>query len=140
MASTLHLEVLTPAGSIFKEEVREVVVPTTGGDLGILPQHAPLTAVARLGAMTIKFKEGSKESAHVVVANGILQVEDNQVRVMVDEAVKVSATDDASIKKEVEAVRARMQASQEEIDAANAKLDREAAAMKAQAAQLGPNK
>ena len=38
----LQVRILTPEKEVYKNEVDEVVIPTTAGVIGVLPQHAPL--------------------------------------------------------------------------------------------------
>ena len=40
--STIKLQVVSPEKLIFDEEIAMLIVRSTGGELGILPRHAPL--------------------------------------------------------------------------------------------------
>ena len=44
MAKTIRLEVVSPERLVFQEDVKMVIARTTGGDIGVLPGHAPLLA------------------------------------------------------------------------------------------------
>lgn len=80
----IHLTVVTPEKQLLSEEVDELIVPTTNGELSILPQHADLLAQIAPGELTIK--KGSK-SDHLVVVGGFLEVGKNTVTVLADYAV-----------------------------------------------------
>ena len=42
--SSFSLEILSPQGTVFKDEVDSVSLPTYSGRITILPNHAPLLA------------------------------------------------------------------------------------------------
>jgi F0F1-type ATP synthase epsilon subunit len=46
----LRLELVAPSGPVFDDNVLQVVLPGTGGAMGILPKHAPLVAQLYAGA------------------------------------------------------------------------------------------
>jgi len=53
MAGTILLEVATPERLMLKETVIEVEVPGADGEMGILPEHAPL--LSELGAGLLRY-------------------------------------------------------------------------------------
>lgn len=68
---TLHLTVVTPEKELLSDDVDEIIVPTTNGELTILPQHAALLAEIAPGELVIK--KGNK-SDHLVIVGGFLEV------------------------------------------------------------------
>lgn len=81
---TLHIKVVTPEKEILSEEVDEVVIPTVGGELTILPEHVAL--LTQLAPGELQIKKGSK-TEHLVVVGGFLEVGNNTVTVLADYAV-----------------------------------------------------
>jgi len=61
MAAKLKLEIVTPDGQVYAREVDSVYLPGADGDLGILPQHAPLMTL--LGSGEIIARRGPEEAA-----------------------------------------------------------------------------
>ena len=53
MADKLNFSLVSPERELFSGEVDQVDVPGTEGDLGILPNHSPLMAAIRTGAITV---------------------------------------------------------------------------------------
>ena len=51
--STFHLKVLTTERQFYDGEVDRIVVRTTQGDVGILPNHVPYTAALGIGGLTV---------------------------------------------------------------------------------------
>lgn len=75
----LHVQVVSPERIVFEGDVDSVRAPAFDGDLGILPRHAPM--VTLLGTGTLRL--GSHRFS---VRGGVLQVVDDQVRVITDHA------------------------------------------------------
>jgi len=59
------------------------VAPAWNGLLGILPRHAPMLALLGKGPLTVRAPEGDRR---FTVAGGFLQVNDNVVRIVAEEA------------------------------------------------------
>ncbi|HEX7259755.1 MAG TPA: ATP synthase F1 subunit epsilon [Candidatus Saccharimonadia bacterium] len=123
MASTIQLEVLTPGGSVFNEAVREVVIPTTGGSLGILPHHTPLAAVAQAGTVDIRRKAEDRTLDHIVITRGLVEVDGERVVLMVDDAAQVGDIDEFNERQKLAEAEERLKSSQEARDIASAQAD-----------------
>lgn len=89
MAATLKLEIVTPTGQIYSQDVDMVTLPGSEGEMGILPQHAPL--ISRLGDGEIVAKRGGKED-RILVTRGLVEILADRVSVLT-----VFATDEANI-------------------------------------------
>lgn len=77
-------ELVTLAGRQFSGQAAEVHLKLPGGEIGILPHHEPLTAVAPAGALQVHLPGGKTEA--YAVHGGLLTVRDNVVRLLADEA------------------------------------------------------
>ena len=53
MADKLHFSLVSPEAELFAGDVDQVNLPGSEGDLGILPNHSPLMAAIRTGAITV---------------------------------------------------------------------------------------
>ncbi len=69
--STIKLQVVSPEKLIFDKEISMLIVRSTGGELGILPRHAPLVTGLIPHAMRIKIDGGESLMA---VAGGFMEV------------------------------------------------------------------
>ena len=58
MAKTIRLEVVSPERLVFQEDVQMVIARTTGGDIGVLPGHAPLLAGLEIWPVRIMRESG----------------------------------------------------------------------------------
>ena len=84
VSTTLNLKVLTPDGSVLEGEVYEVTLPGTEGEMGIFPQHAALLTGIIPGKLSYRAPDGSDSAA---VGRGVAEVQNNEIRVLVDQAV-----------------------------------------------------
>ncbi|MGE4319161.1 MAG: F0F1 ATP synthase subunit epsilon [Deferribacterales bacterium] len=84
MAETIRLELVTPVRQILSEDVDEVIAPGVEGDLGVLPEHAPLLTALRVGELAYRVK--GKLDYVAIVGGGFLEVNDNKVIVLADDA------------------------------------------------------
>lgn len=81
MSQKLILSIVTPEKQLVAEEVDQVNVPSTEGDLGILFDHAPILTNLRSGQLSYE-KDG--ETVALVVSGGYLEVTDNRVTVLAE--------------------------------------------------------
>ena len=86
----LQLDIVTPEKLAYSDEVDEVVVPGSEGELGVLPHHAPL--ISTLGAGELRLKKGGVEESFAIVG-GFLQVLPDRVVVMAETADMASEID-----------------------------------------------
>jgi F-type H+-transporting ATPase subunit epsilon len=80
MAATLRLEVVTPERMLIREQVLAVTVPGLGGELGILPEHAPL--ISELGCGTLAFTLETGHQKCLSICGGYVEVLGDHVRVL----------------------------------------------------------
>lgn len=84
MADTIKLELVTPERMILSEDVEEVIAPGVEGDLGVLPEHAPLLTALRVGELA--YRVGKQIDYVAIVGGGFLEVSNNKVIVLADDA------------------------------------------------------
>lgn len=97
---TLKLEIVTPDGMIFSNDVKSVVIPGSEGELGILPRHASLITLLKTGAIDIEDINGHHE---VVAINwGYAKIDENKVSILSDGAVYISGNSDSELAKSLE--------------------------------------
>ena len=81
MSQKLVLSIVTPEKKLVEEEVDQVNVPGSEGDLGILYDHAPILTNLRSGQLS--YEKGG-ETIVLVVSGGYLEVTDNRVTVLAE--------------------------------------------------------
>ena len=81
----LTLEIITPEKVVYKDEVDEVVAPTTNGEIAILPNHIDLLTQVSPGELIVK--KGSNQQ-YLAITGGFLEVFDNKISILADYAIK----------------------------------------------------
>src|SRR4029077_19462313 len=79
LPTKLTLEIVTPDRAILTEEIDEVVVPGSEGELGVLPGHTPLLATLKIGELW--YRQG-QEKHYLAVAFGFVEVLPDRVTVL----------------------------------------------------------
>ena len=90
MSDTFLLEIATPQKSLVREQVTEAQIPGDDGYFGILPDHAALLSRLKPGLLT--YKLNGKEQT-LAVHGGFVEVKDNYVRCLVDQAERAEEID-----------------------------------------------
>ncbi len=97
-----HLEIVTPEGRVFADDVDLVVLPGAEGELGVLSAHAPLVTTLKPGEL--RYSKNGEE--HVLaVGSGILEVTRDTVSVLSDLAVRESDIDEGAVEEALGAAR-----------------------------------
>lgn len=125
----LHLKIVTPEKEIFNEEVDMVTVPTSEGEIGILPHHENLMAQVIPGAL--KIKKGNDEK-HLATGAGLLQMADNTLIIATDLAIKAEEIDEKAVEEAKKRAEAALEQtlSDEEYAATLATLEKSLAQLK----------
>lgn len=92
--SQLHLVIVTPERQVIEEDVNMVTVPSSDGELGILPHHANL--MAKLIPGELRIKKGEKVDV-LAVGGGFLQMTDNTLSIMTDLAAYEKDIDEKAV-------------------------------------------
>ena len=88
----MQLQIITAEREVFSGEVDALVAPGVAGQLGILPNHAPLMTVLQPGELLVR--AGGNDS-YLALSGGYLEVLGNQVIVLADAAEDVDEIDEA---------------------------------------------
>lgn len=98
----IHLEIVTPEGKNFSDEVEIVVAPGVEGELGVLSSHAPLVTTLQPGELRYTHKG---EEHFLAVGAGILEVTAKSVAVLTDLAVADAEIDEAAVEAALESAK-----------------------------------
>lgn len=123
MADTMKLEVVTPEGTVFSDDVEMVTLPGIAGQMGILPQHVPLITQMVPGEMIVR-KAG--RDLFLAMGEGLIEVTANRVAILTDLAIPADRIDEAKAEEARRRAEARLseKLSDEELAAVNASLTR----------------
>jgi F-type H+-transporting ATPase subunit epsilon len=123
MADTLKLEIVTPDGTIYSEDVEMVTLPGVEGQMGIYPRHVPLMSQMVPGEIIVR-KDG--QDYFLAVGEGLIEVTGNHVALLTDMAIASEHIDEAKVEEARRRAEARLQEklSDEEVASTNASLAR----------------
>lgn len=130
--ATFKIEVVTYEEKVLEQEAEFVLVRTTEGDMGILPNHSPFIAGLSTGEMKIRLN--GKEEKYFV-SEGLLEISNNVVTIIATEAIPADQLDVERAKKEVEELKAKLAKMQEDKDILLTQKNLHKALMKVQVAE-----
>jgi F-type H+-transporting ATPase subunit epsilon len=105
------VEVLTPEGQVFNDEVEMVSTRTTTGSIGVLANHAPLMAI--LEPTELRLYKSDSDVVKFAQGEGYLQVVDNSALVLVEEAVAPDELDRSDIESRLEEAQRSLEEAEE---------------------------
>ncbi|MEO1673377.1 MAG: ATP synthase F1 subunit epsilon, partial [Cyanobacteria bacterium J06631_2] len=79
----LSVKVITPDQTVWDDQVEEVVLPSTTGQLGILSGHAPLLTALEVGVLRVR---PGKEWKTIALMGGFAEVENDEIKILVNGA------------------------------------------------------
>jgi len=129
MSSTLKFEIITPEGTVYSDDVEMVTLPGYVGQLGIYPQHVPLTTRMVPGEIIIR-KNG--HDSFIASGEGLIEITGQSVFVLTDLAVAADRIDEAKAEEARRRAEARLREklSDEEVASVNASLARSLAQLR----------
>lgn len=129
----IKFEIVTPERVVLKEMVKQITVPTTEGEITVLPKHEPLVAILKPGVIEMKLEDGSTEIASV--AGGFISILRNKIVILADTAERAEEIDikraEEARKKAEESIKNLRQFDQERFASVNAVIAKELARTKA---------
>jgi len=114
MAHTFPVNIVSAEEAIFSGDVEMLVAPGETGELGILPNHAPLLTRIKPGTVKLKIP-GQAEDELIYVSGGMMEVQPKSVTILADTSIRAHDLDEA---KALEAKRAAEEALQGKVSEA----------------------
>ena len=82
----MNLEIVTPEARVYENTVDSVVLPTTSGEINILPGHIPLVTEIQAGEITVS-KSGAGQS--LAISKGFAQCVGDKISVLAENAIHI---------------------------------------------------
>ena len=81
----ITFKIVTPERVVYEDTITKVTIPTTEGEITVLPEHAPLVTMLSAGEMQVHKESG--DMVELAIAGGVLEIRpDSEVYVMADTA------------------------------------------------------
>lgn len=130
----MKLELVTLGGVKLSQDVYEVIIPTTDGEISVFPGHEPLITVASNGILTVRYEKEhpAERLEYFAISGGVVEITASSVRILVDEADHGDDIVEAETRAALErAVQMRDEApTQVELEKAHQLIDRHAVRLK----------
>ena len=99
MAAKIHFEIVSPAGVSTAAEVDQVVIPTTSGEIGVLPNHEPVMTMLEPGELSV-INDG--KTTYAAVGEGFAQITPGRISILTDMVARESEIDEDAVAKAIE--------------------------------------
>jgi F-type H+-transporting ATPase subunit epsilon len=94
----LTVRVIAPDKTVWDAAAEEVILPSTTGQLGILPGHAPLISALDIGVLRVR---SDKSWTSIALMGGFAEIDDNEVTILVNAAERGDGIDAEAAKQEM---------------------------------------
>jgi F-type H+-transporting ATPase subunit epsilon len=101
-----RLEIVTPEGKAFSDEVSDVVLPGGAGEMDVLPQHSNLVSTLVAGELRYKGKDGGTHE--LAIGAGFAEIQGDHVNVLTDMAIRDTQIDEKAVEAALERAQARL--------------------------------
>jgi F-type H+-transporting ATPase subunit epsilon len=125
----LEIQLVTPERRVLSVQADEAIIPGALGLFGVRPGHTPFLSLMEPGVLTLK--EGASAQSYFI-GGGFVEVANDQVRVMADQAEPVAAIDVSSVKQRLEAAQNRLKS----LSAEDARFEVETATVRIETARM----
>ena len=109
-----RVEVLTPDGKVFDEEVEMVSTRTAVGSIGVLAHHEPVLAM--LDPTELRLYRTETEIVRFAQAEGYMQFADNRALLLVEEAYPPEQLDASQLRDRVQEAQRRLEEAGEDTE------------------------
>ncbi|MFA5926358.1 MAG: F0F1 ATP synthase subunit epsilon [Parcubacteria group bacterium] len=86
----IKFKIVTPERTVYESEVDQVTLPTSEGEITVLPNHIPLISVLRAGEIVAKREN---EEVAIAASGGMIEVQKNEITVLADTAERAEEID-----------------------------------------------
>jgi len=130
----IHIQLVTLTGIKLDTDVSEVLLPTIDGQIGVLTDHMPLIAVATDGIISVRHnpKDSDAMMDNYAAYGGVIEISNNVLRVLVDEADNGDEINENEAKKAYDLAQKMKAEAKDQISLENAQklIDRQAVRLK----------
>nr|YP_009648368.1 ATP synthase CF1 epsilon subunit [Halenia coreana]YP_009686940.1 ATP synthase CF1 epsilon subunit [Swertia hispidicalyx]YP_009925214.1 CF1 subunit epsilon [Halenia elliptica]YP_009925387.1 CF1 subunit epsilon [Lomatogonium perenne]YP_009925473.1 CF1 subunit epsilon [Swertia multicaulis]YP_009994572.1 ATP synthase CF1 epsilon subunit [Swertia souliei]YP_010043600.1 ATP synthase CF1 epsilon subunit [Swertia tetraptera]YP_010252303.1 ATP synthase CF1 epsilon subunit [Swertia erythrosticta]Y len=106
---TLNLCVLTPNRIVWDSEVKEIILSTNSGQIGVLANHAPIATAVDIGILRIRI---DAQWVTLALMGGFARIGNNEILVLVNDAETGSDIDPQEAQQTLEIAEANLRKAQ----------------------------
>lgn len=124
----IRFQLVSLGGVKYDEEVYEIILPTLDGQIGVLPGHMPLISAATDGMVSVRRTPQERDDMmdYFAISGGVIEVANDTLRVLVDEADHADEISEAEAQKAIERAQKMMAEAKDQVslDQAQSLIDR----------------
>ena len=120
MSKTFNLKVITPNAKVLDTNVEQIIARSVDGEIGILPEHAPLITPLSIAPFQYWEKNERKVAA---VLGGMMEVSKEGVTIISDHAALAEDIDTMVAEKEKELAQAKLAQRKDKVDVQKAEME-----------------
>ncbi|QXD32524.1 ATP synthase F1 subunit epsilon [Candidatus Pelagisphaera phototrophica] len=90
----MNIEIVTPEARVYEDTIESVVMPTTSGEIDILPGHIPIVTEVQAGELIVS-KSGTRQS--LAISKGFAQCVGDKISILAEDAIHIDEIDESAV-------------------------------------------
>ena len=90
----MNLEIVIPEERVYEDTIDSIVIPTTSGEIDILPGHIPLVTEVEPGEIIVS-KSGNRQS--LAISKGFAQCVGDKISILAEDAIHIDEIDESAV-------------------------------------------
>lgn len=90
----MNIEIVTPEAKVYEDTIDSVVMPTTSGEIDILPGHIPIVTEIQAGELIVS-KSRTRQS--LAISKGFAQCVGDKISILAEDAIHIDEIDESAV-------------------------------------------
>ena len=90
----MNLEIVIPEEKVYEDTIDSIVIPTSSGEIDILPGHVPLVTEVEPGEIIVS-KSGERQS--LAISKGFAQCVGDKISILAEDAIHIDEIDESTV-------------------------------------------
>ncbi len=90
----MNIEIVTPEARVYEDTIDSVVMPTTSGEIDILPGHIPIVTEIMAGELIVS-QFGKRQS--LAISKGFVQCVGDKISILAEDAIHIDEIDESAV-------------------------------------------
>ncbi len=90
----MNIEIVTPEAKVYEDTIDSVVMPTTSGEIDILPGHIPIVTEVKAGELIVS-QSGIRQS--LAISKGFAQCVGDKISILAEDAIHIDEIDETAV-------------------------------------------
>lgn len=90
----MNIEIVTPEAKVYEDTIDSVVMPTTSGEIDILPGHIPIVTEIQAGEIIVS-KLGTRQS--LAISKGFAECVGDKISILAEDAIHIHEIDESAV-------------------------------------------